>query len=174
MSKPDFQRLRFRHGQGRRGGRDPHQGSSGSDTGPGVFGTELAMVAAQEWARRLLVNFRRVNYVGSTGFAALFKLVSRARAEGREVKLCGMETGVRLGAEIVGLEKLVEIHDDEAAALRTFAQGLRVSRSGFPARLRRPGRSVRTAKNKQYRDTNFLPDTNFFRGGFWSQRRIEG
>ena len=86
------------------------------------LGTELALVAAQEWARRLLVNFRRVTYLSSTGFAALFKLVSRARAEGREVKLCGMANGVRLGAEIVGLQKLVEIHDDEAAALRTFAR----------------------------------------------------
>ena len=86
------------------------------------LGTELALVTAQDWARRLLVNFRRVTYVSSTGFAALFKLVSRARAEGREVKLCGMDTGVRLGAEIVGLQKLVEIHDDEAAALRTFAR----------------------------------------------------
>ena len=44
---------------------------------------------------RLLVDFRRVTYVSSTGFAVLFKLVSRARAEGREVKLCGMENGVR-------------------------------------------------------------------------------
>ena len=83
---------------------------------------ELALVTAQEWARRLLVDFRGVTYLSSTGFAALFKLVAWARAEGREVKLCGMETGVRLGAEIVGLQKLVEIHDDEAAALRTFAR----------------------------------------------------
>ena len=86
------------------------------------LGTELALVTAQEWARRLLVDFRGVTYLSSTGFAARFKLVSRACAEGREVKLCGMETGLRLGAEIVGLEKLVEIHDDEAAALRTFAR----------------------------------------------------
>ena len=86
------------------------------------LGTELALVAAQEWARRLLVNFRRDTSVSSTGFAVLFKLVSRALAEGREVKLCGMANGVRLGAEIVGLPKLVEIHDDEAAALRTFAR----------------------------------------------------
>ena len=86
------------------------------------LGTELALVAAQEWARRLLVNFRSDAYLSSTGFAALFKLVSRARAEGREVKLCGMKNGVRLGAEIVGLPKLVEIHDDEAAGLRTFAR----------------------------------------------------
>jgi anti-anti-sigma factor len=86
------------------------------------LGTELALVAAQEWARRLLVDFRGVTYLSSTGFAALFKLLSRARAEGREVKLCGMGNGVRLGAEIVGLQKLVQIHDDEAAALRTFAR----------------------------------------------------
>ena len=86
------------------------------------LGTELALVAAQEWARRLLVDFRRVTHLGSTGFAALSKLLSRARAEGREVRLCGMENGVRLGAEIVGLQKLVEIHDDEATALRTFAR----------------------------------------------------
>ena len=86
------------------------------------LGTELALVTSQEWARRLLVDFRGVTYLSSTGFAALFKLVTRAKVEGREVKLCGMGTGVRLGAEIVGLQKLVEIHDDEAAALRTFAR----------------------------------------------------
>jgi anti-anti-sigma factor len=86
------------------------------------LGTELALVAAQEWAGLLLVDFRRVTSVGSTGFAALFQLLSRAREQGREVKLCGMANGVRLGAEIVGLPKLVEIHDDEAAALRTFAR----------------------------------------------------
>ena len=86
------------------------------------LGTELALVTAQDWARRLLVNFRRVAFLSSTGFAALFRLVSRARVEGREVKLCAMEPGVRLGAEIVGLDKVAEIHDDEGAALRAFAR----------------------------------------------------
>ena len=83
---------------------------------------ELATVMAQDWARRVLVNFRRVAFLSSTGFAAMFRLVSRARAEGREVKLCAMEPGVRLGAEIVGLDKVAEIHDDEGAALRAFAR----------------------------------------------------
>jgi anti-sigma B factor antagonist len=84
------------------------------------LGHELALVMAQDWAKKLLIDFRRVGYLSSTGFAAIFKLVSRATAEGREVKLCGMEQGVRLGAEIVGLPKVVEIHDDEASALRAF------------------------------------------------------
>ena len=77
-------------------------------------------VTAQDWAKRILIDFRRVAYLSSTGFAAIFKLVTRARDEGREVKLFGMEPGIRLGAEIVGLDKTVEILPDEAAALRAF------------------------------------------------------
>jgi len=86
------------------------------------LGHELALVIAQDWAKKLLIDFRRVGFLSSTGFAAIFKLVSRAKAEGREVKLCGMEHAVQLGAEIVGLPKVVEIHDNEAAALRAFAR----------------------------------------------------
>jgi anti-anti-sigma factor len=85
------------------------------------LGHELALVAAQDWARRLLINFHRVGFLSSTGFAVIFNLVSRAKAEGREVKLCDMDPGVRLGAEIVGLDKVAEIHDNEGAALRAFA-----------------------------------------------------
>ena len=86
------------------------------------LGAELAMVSAQEWAKWLLVNFRRVGFLSSTGFAVLFKLVGRAKAEGREVKLCAMDPGVRLGAEIVGLDKLVEIHQNESSALNAFSR----------------------------------------------------
>jgi anti-anti-sigma factor len=87
------------------------------------LGQELALVAAQDWAKRLLIDFKKVAFLSSTGFAVLFKLVSQAKAEGREVKLCGMEPGVRLGAEIVGLDKVAEIHENESAALRSFAKG---------------------------------------------------
>ena len=87
------------------------------------LGEELALVIAQGWARLILIDFRKVGYLSSTGFAAIFKLVRQAKAEGREVKLCGMQHGVRLGAEIAGLPKVVELHDDEASALRAFARG---------------------------------------------------
>lgn len=87
------------------------------------LGDELALVLAQDWAKKILLDFRRVTFLSSTGFAAIFQLVGRAKAEGREVKICGMEHGVRLGAEIIGLDGVVEIHDDEAAALHAFARG---------------------------------------------------
>jgi anti-sigma B factor antagonist len=86
------------------------------------LGAELAMVTAQEWAARLLVNFRRVGFLSSSGFAVLFNLVTRAKAEGRLVKFCAMDPGVRLGAEIVGLDKIAEIHENESSALLAFAQ----------------------------------------------------
>ena len=121
MSRPDFQHLRLRMVKDVAVVEIRTRDLQGPTLAQ-ELGTELALVAAQEWARRLLVNFRRVAFLSSTGLAAIFKLVSQARAEGREVKLCGMKNGVRLGAEIVGLPKLVEIHDDEAAALRTFAR----------------------------------------------------
>ena len=63
MSSPDFQHLRLsmvRRGGGRIRTRDLQ--------GPILareLGTELALVAGQEWARRLLVNFRRVSYVAA-------------------------------------------------------------------------------------------------------------
>ena len=89
------------------------------------LGRELAMVTAQDWAKKLLVDFRKVGYLSSTGFAAIFKLVGRAKAEGRQVKLCGMDQALRLGAEIVGMPKVVEIHNDQASALRAFASAQR-------------------------------------------------
>lgn len=89
------------------------------------LGRELALVSAQDWARRILVDFRKVGYLSSTGFAAIFKLVSRAKADGREVRLCGMDPALRFGAEIVGMPKVVEIHDDQASALRAFAEARR-------------------------------------------------
>jgi anti-anti-sigma factor len=84
------------------------------------LGNELAQVLAQDWARRIVVDFRRTAFMSSSGFAALFKLVSRAGAEGREVKFCGFAPGMLLGAEVVGLPKVVEIHTDQAAALKAF------------------------------------------------------
>jgi anti-anti-sigma regulatory factor len=85
------------------------------------LGSELALVLAQDWARRILVDFRRTAFLSSSGFAALFKLVNRARADGRQVKFCGMAPGMMIGAEVVGLPKVVEIHENQAAALKSFA-----------------------------------------------------
>jgi anti-anti-sigma factor len=84
------------------------------------LGDELQLVLAQDWAARVLFDFGRVGFLSSSGFAKVFKLVSQAKAAGRDVKLCNMDPVIRMGAEIVGLDKLVEIHESESAGLRAF------------------------------------------------------
>lgn len=84
------------------------------------FGAELSLVSAQDWAKRIVLNFHRINYLSSTGFAVLFKLVSQVTAAGGQVAVSDMEPGLRLGAEIVGLDKVVPIYDNEAAAIASF------------------------------------------------------
>jgi anti-sigma B factor antagonist len=85
------------------------------------LGNELALVLAQDWAKRILVDFRRTAFLSSSGFAALFRLVNQARADGRLVKFCGMAPGMKIGAEVVGLPKVVEILDNQSVALKAFA-----------------------------------------------------
>jgi anti-sigma B factor antagonist len=94
-------------------------------TGPKLaqeLSAELTQVTQQEWAKQLVVNFRRVRYLSSTGFAVLFGLVTRGKAAGREVRFCNMDSELRVGADIVGLGTVVEIHDSEDSALKAFSQ----------------------------------------------------
>jgi anti-anti-sigma factor len=84
---------------------------------------ELTRVLGQDWAQRLLVNCKRINFLSSTGFAALVGLVKRTTTAGKQVRFCAMGPEVLLGAQIIGLDKLARIDDSEAAALAAFAQG---------------------------------------------------
>jgi anti-anti-sigma regulatory factor len=85
------------------------------------LGSELAVILAKDDARRILLDFRRAAFLSSSSFAALFKLVNRARAAGRVVKFCSLAPGVLAGAEVVGLPKIVEIHKDQLSGLQSFA-----------------------------------------------------
>lgn len=85
------------------------------------LGAELTTVAGQEWAKQLLVDLQKTRYLSSTGFAVLVKLVQQVQSLGKQVKLCNMHPDLRIGADIIGLGKLVEIHDDETSALQAFA-----------------------------------------------------
>jgi anti-sigma B factor antagonist len=90
---------------------------------------ELYLVAGQDWARKLLVNLGRTRYLCSTGFGVLVNLVKQANALGHAVKFCSMDPEVRIGADIIGLDKIAEIHDTEHEALKAFSS----EDSGGPA-----------------------------------------
>ena len=82
---------------------------------------ELLSVASQEWAKRMLIDLQRTEYLSSTGFAVLVKLVKQAKANGQEINFCGMRPEVRIGADIVGLGTFVSINDTEKQALDRFS-----------------------------------------------------
>jgi anti-sigma B factor antagonist len=86
------------------------------------LGVELGQIIRQDCANRLLVNFHRNRFLSSSGFAVLFNLVSQIKALGREVRFCGMVPEIRLGAGVVGLDKVVGIHESEDAAIAAFSQ----------------------------------------------------
>ena len=57
------------------------------------LGAELSLVSAQDWATQIVVNFHHINYLSSTGFAVLFKLVNRVTALGGQI--AAMQHGAR-------------------------------------------------------------------------------
>ena len=72
-------------------------------------------------AKKLLLDFSKIDYFSSSGFAVLFRLVTDAKRIGLKLKLCSMDGAVELGADIVGLNKIVEIHPTQDSALKAFA-----------------------------------------------------
>jgi anti-sigma B factor antagonist len=86
------------------------------------LGEELSLVGRQEWAKELLVNLKHIKYLSSTGFAVLVNLVKQVKELGGEVKFCAIDPEVQIGAEIIGLDKIAEIHPTEHDAIKAFAR----------------------------------------------------
>jgi anti-anti-sigma factor len=90
-------------------------------------GAELARVAAEFRARKVLVDFTRVRYLGSVAFAALSRVVKTVRGAGGQIKFCCMDPSVRsaadviFGADVVGSQNAVEIHESRVRAVVSFA-----------------------------------------------------
>jgi anti-anti-sigma regulatory factor len=98
----------------------------------GAFIAELMIVAEQDEGRPILLNLRRTIHLSSMGYAALFKLVKRAKELQRPVRFCNIHPDVRVGADIVGVPLVVAIDDTEAAALQALAAGRTAGGIGPP------------------------------------------
>jgi anti-anti-sigma factor len=83
--------------------------------------SELNLIAGQDWAKHLLINLGRTRYICSTGFGVLVNLVKKMTTQGRQIRFSDMDPAVRIGADIIGLDKVAEIHDTEHQALKAFS-----------------------------------------------------
>jgi anti-anti-sigma factor len=87
------------------------------------FIAELTEAVGPDCDQPILVDLSRVRYLSSMGYSALFKMVKCAKERQRPIRFCNIHEDVRVGAEVVNLPLVVEIHESQAAALEAFARG---------------------------------------------------
>lgn len=79
--------------------------------------------AAPNGAAGVLLNFRDVEYINSTGIALVVGILARARKDGRSIFACGLADHYREIFEITRLSDFVQIFPDEASAVGGAAPG---------------------------------------------------
>jgi anti-sigma B factor antagonist len=106
-----------------------------------VAGAEVH--ALQLYLRRLLLQhhdlvlqLERVDFVDSSGLGALVRLVSTARTNAGEIRLCALQPPVRRILELTKLLGLFEVYDSEAEAIIAAYLGSRYSRDDSGEQLR--------------------------------------
>jgi anti-anti-sigma regulatory factor len=119
MSASDFKHICLRTANGARVIEMVTTDIQGPDLAK-EFIDELMMVAEQDESKPILMNLRRAIHFSSMGYAALFKLVKRAKERQRPVRFCAMHPDVRVGSDIIGLPLVVAIDDTEEAALQAL------------------------------------------------------
>ncbi len=106
------------------------------------FGDEVRDLLRREPAQKVLLDFSENDFLSSTAFATLINLSREVSAAGGELKLSALHPDVLRGANIIGLGRVVEIHEDEASALHAFANPTQAGNSVSAPRNQNPARST--------------------------------
>lgn len=76
---------------------------------------EIAYREAAELSDRVVLDFRDVEYINSTGIAVLVGVLALARADGRQVGAFGLSDHYREVFNITRLADFMTIYDDETS-----------------------------------------------------------
>ena len=71
--------------------------------------------------KRILLNLRDVNYIDSSGIGELVSAFTAAKKQGGELKLLNLTKKIHDLLQITKLYTVFDVHEDEAAAIRSFA-----------------------------------------------------
>jgi anti-sigma B factor antagonist len=71
--------------------------------------------------RNYVIDLSGVTFMDSSGLAALAKLYKRIRIGQGDVRLCGLRGELRRIIELTRFDRVFDIFDDRAAALRSYA-----------------------------------------------------
>lgn len=83
-------------------------------------GEQLYNLVERDGHKRLLLNFSNVKFMASAVIAKLFTLHKKVQQAKGKVKFCCIDPDLRVVFKITGLERIVEIYDDEQDALDSF------------------------------------------------------
>ena len=72
---------------------------------------------ASEHGKQILVDLSNVEFVDSAGLGAMVASLKRLRANGGDMRICGVHKPVRALFELVRMHRLVEIYNDREEAL---------------------------------------------------------
>lgn len=80
---------------------------------------QLDMAVATKSAK-LIVNLTGVDFMDSSGLAALVQCMNKCRERGGDLHLCNPQQSVRMILELTRLDKALEIFPTEADAVASF------------------------------------------------------
>jgi anti-anti-sigma factor len=79
--------------------------------------SELASLLDRDRHTRIVLDLSHTRYLSSTGFAALLGFAKKVEAAQGQLKIAGMQPDVLVGANIIGLGRIVELHPDVESAV---------------------------------------------------------
>jgi anti-anti-sigma factor len=81
-------------------------------------GSVASLLAGGE--KKVIVDLSGVSYVDSASIGCLMDLYRQATAAGGKLKLAGVQKRVETMLSMTGAQNFLEIHPDEASAVRSF------------------------------------------------------
>ena len=81
-------------------------------------GSVTSLLAAGD--KKVVVDLSGVNYMDSASIGCLMDLYRQANAAGGKLKLAGVQKRVETMLTMTGAQNFLEIHPDEASAVRSF------------------------------------------------------
>jgi anti-sigma B factor antagonist len=85
-----------------------------------AVGDQLYSLVERDGHARLLLNFSEVKFMASAVIAKLFTLHRKVKTAGGQLKFCCIDPDLRVVFKITGLDRMVQIYDDEQTALNSF------------------------------------------------------
>jgi anti-anti-sigma factor len=83
--------------------------------------TDAYRAATVAGARKLVLNFRRSDYINSAGIAILIRIVTEVNRGGQKLAMSGLNDHFQKIFRMVGLSQYADIYDDEAQAIAALA-----------------------------------------------------